>query len=93
MIEGFNIGLGKVNVSHIQFTNDPILFLFDNGEILKCANFLVNFQKSLRVEGMSKKQCCWGIGIHVGLEIPAGLASLAGFVFLEWPLSYLGVPL
>lgn len=86
------MGDGRVMVSHLQFTDDTILFLnaksHNIGRMERCLKIFklifglkVNLEKSILV------------GIHVDHPSLVEFADIIGCKVGSWPLFYLGMPL
>lgn len=93
-IKGIQIGSDSngVNVSHLQFVDDTILFCSnDLGEILSIKMVLRWFQEMSGLKiNMSKSMLC-GVGIQE--QTVSNLALIIGCKSGELPMKYLGLPL
>ena len=91
-IHGFLMGKNKVEVTHLQFADDTLLFLEASH------NVFLNILRLLEVFGsvsglqvnLSKSTL---LGINIDDDMLQNLASLSGCEVGAWPIKYLGLPL
>ena len=91
-IRGFIVGKDKVEVSHLQFADDTLLFLEAN------RNYFLNYLTILEVFGSIS-----GLRVNLGKSVILGINTdvdllhyMATFSRCEvgvWPIKYLGLPL
>lgn len=92
LLEGFIIGNDRVMVTHLQFTDDTILFLKAELDNIKSANMCLKiFQtiSSLKVNLFKISV----MGIEVEESFLANFATVLGCSVGSWPVKYLGIPL
>ena len=84
-IHGFIVGRDKVEVSHLQFADDTLLFLKAN------RNYFLNYLTLLEVFGSIS-------GLRVNLrksiddDLLQNMAAFSGYEVGVWPIKYLGLP-
>ena len=89
---GFIVGKDKIEVSHLQFADDTLLFMEAN------RNFFLNYLAILEVFGSILGLCVnlrksIILGINTEDVWIHNLATLTGCEVGVWPMSYLGKPL
>ena len=91
-IHGFFVGRDKVEVTHLQFADDTLLFLEPNH------NVFLNFLRLLEVFGvvlglrvnLMKSTL---LGINIDEDLLQNFALIFGCEIGVWPIKYLGFPL
>ena len=92
VIRGFIVGRDRVEVAHLQFADDTLLFMEANH------SYFLNFLRILEVfrscsglrVNLSKSTL---LGINTNVVLIQDLADLSGFELGDWPIKYLGLPL
>ena len=90
--EGFFVGRDRTKVSLLQFVNDTIFFskaFTEHLQNLKIILLVFGQVSGLKIN--SEKNII--SGINTRHELLSSLASVLDCRVLEWPLSYLGLPL
>lgn len=92
ILQGFIVGDGIQSLSHLQFTDDTILFLEANERnITNMEICLKIFDLTLGLKVNMLKSCMVGINLEE-LRIRE-LAEVVGCKVVVWPIKYLGAPL
>lgn len=89
-IEEFVIGNDRIEVSHLQFADDTILFVSHNNTSI--TNGLTLMKVFEHISGLHIHMTKSGlVGINVAHSIVCNLAEVIGCATLSWPITYLGV--
>ena len=92
VIQGFIVGREKVEVSHLQFADDTLLFMGANHSYFtKYLSILELFGSISGLRVNLKKSTI--LGINTDPVFLQNLADMSGCVVGEWPIKYLGLPL
>ena len=91
-IHGFFVGRNKVEVTHLQFADDTLLFMEPNH------NVFINFLRLLEVFGavlglrvnLTRSTL---LGINIDEDLLQNFALISGCEIGVWPIKYLGLPL
>jgi len=90
VVKGMKEGSNEVEISHLQFANDTILFLQEDEENFKNAiSLLQAFEVVLGLKINRRKCSVSGINLEDREEVRLG--RLAGCDVLCWLLTYLGM--
>ena len=91
-IRGFTVGKDKVEVSHLQFADDTLLFMEAN------CNYFLNYLTILEVfssiSGLRvnlRKSII--LGINTDIDLLNYMSTISGCEIGVWPIRYLGLPL
>ena len=91
VIRGFIVEKDKVEVSHLQFAEDTLLFMEAN------CNFFLNYLAILEVfgyiSGLLNLRKIIILGINTDEDLIHNMATLSGCDVGAWPMNYLGMPL
>ena len=92
VIRGFSVGRDKVEVSHLQFADDTLLFMeADSSYFLNCLKILEVFRSISGLKVNLSKSIL--LGINTDVTLLHQLADLSGCEIGDWPIKYLGLPL
>ena len=92
LLKGFLTSRGRIRVSHLQFANDTIFFSKAYMEELQNLKLIMLvFEKLSGLKINLDKSTLSKINISQGLII--SLASMLEQKVLDWPWTYLGLPL
>ncbi|XP_077246042.1 uncharacterized protein LOC143885884 [Tasmannia lanceolata] len=92
LIEGFRIGAGESEITHLQFADDTLLFSSPNVErILNLKAIIRCYELISRQRSNFHKSKFYGI--HLDEEVSLGLAGIMDCKLDRFPSIYLGLPL